>query len=109
MIDLLTEDVLSLAQAADQSVLPRRRGGKRPHASTLYRWATVGCRGVKLETIRFGGTLCTSLEALQRFTAALTAADTVARSTGQRNVPQATCRCTPQDVVSERRREREDD
>jgi hypothetical protein len=38
----------------------------------LYRWAKRGLRGVKLETIRVGGTLCTSLEALQRFCERLT-------------------------------------
>ena len=30
-------------------------------------WARNGIRGVRIETIRVGGTLCTSLEALQRF------------------------------------------
>jgi hypothetical protein len=64
-IDLKTETVLSLRDAAD--FLPRRRRGKRPHFSTLYRWALKGFRGVRLETIRIGGTLCTSKEALQRF------------------------------------------
>ena len=64
-IDLRTETVLSLTDAAD--FLPRRRRGKRPHFSTLYRWALKGFRGVRLETIRIGGTLCTSKEALQRF------------------------------------------
>lgn len=65
MIDINTESVLSLADAAKR--LPQRRGGKRPHVATLYRWASAGVRGVKLETLQVGGTLCTSLEALQRF------------------------------------------
>ena len=65
MIDLSNETVLSFSDAAKR--LPRRRAGKRPHVATLYRWATRGCQGVKLETIRVGGTLCTSAEALQRF------------------------------------------
>ena len=67
MIDLARETVASLTEAAKWKRLPRRRQGKRPHVSTLYRWATAGVAGVKLETIRVGGTLCTSLEALQRF------------------------------------------
>ena len=75
MIDLLNETVVSLSEAAKLPVLPRRRRGKRPHVSTFYRWATAGCKGVRLETIRFGGTLCTSLEALQRFAERLTTAD----------------------------------
>ena len=70
MIDLQTETVLSFSDAA--SHLPRRRAGKRPHVATLYRWASRGVRGVKLETIRVGGTLCTSIEALQRFCERLT-------------------------------------
>ena len=69
MIDLTTETVLSLTQAT--KLLPQRRKGKRPHVATLYRWASRGLRGVKLETIQIGGTLCTSVPALQRFFEAL--------------------------------------
>ncbi len=77
-IDLTTEQVLSLRRACD--FLPARRAGKRPNVATLYRWAQRGCRGVRLETIRVGGTLCTSLEALQRFCEALTSTSNVAPS-----------------------------
>lgn len=65
MIDTTAESVVPLSQAADE--LPRRRKGRKTHISTLYRWATVGCRGVVLETIQIGATRCTSREALQRF------------------------------------------
>ena len=65
MIDIQAEEVVSLTDATKH--LPKRRAGKRPHVATLYRWAQQGIRGVKLETIQVGGTLCTSLEALQRF------------------------------------------
>jgi len=61
----IDETVISLADAAKE--LPRRRRGRKPHVSCLYRWSTVGCRGVVLETIQVGGTRCTSREALQRF------------------------------------------
>jgi hypothetical protein len=71
MIDITRETLLTLAQAADE--LPRRRRGKKTHLSTLYRWATAGCRGVRLETLQIGATRCTSREALQRFFEALTA------------------------------------
>ncbi len=70
MIDIHSETVISLADAPRH--LPKRRGGKRPHIATLYRWAQRGCRGMKLETVQVGGTLCTSLEALQRFCDRLT-------------------------------------
>ena len=75
MIDLNAETVISLSQAAKHPALPRRRGGKRPHVSTLYRWSRQGCGGIRLETIRFGATRCTSLEAIQRFANRLTAAE----------------------------------
>lgn len=73
MIDIQNETVLSLTEAARH--LPRRRAGKRPHVATLYRWAQGGVRGVILETIQVGGTLCTSIEALQRFCERLTNPD----------------------------------
>ncbi len=65
MIDFTTETLVSFAEACER--LPRRRAGKRSHPNTLYRWASHGVRGHHLETIQVGGTLCTSLEALQRF------------------------------------------
>lgn len=65
MIDSTCESLLTLAQAAEE--LPRRRRGRKTHISTLYRWATAGCRGVVLETLQCGSTRCTSREALQRF------------------------------------------
>ena len=69
-IDLNTETVLSLTKATKG--LPRRRRGKKPHISTLYRWSTAGCRGVVLETVQIGGTRCTSSQALARFFRKLT-------------------------------------
>lgn len=47
--------------------LPKRRGGRPLHYTTLYRWQADGLRGRKLETIQFGGTLCTSEAAIKRF------------------------------------------
>lgn len=67
MIDSAIETLISLANVPKSPELPRRRGGKRIHVSTLYRWATAGCKGIVLETIQVGGTRCTSREALQRF------------------------------------------
>lgn len=64
-IDVFTERVVTLTEAT--RLLPRRRAGKKPHTSTLYRWATRGLRGVQLETVQVGGSTCTSQESLQRF------------------------------------------
>jgi hypothetical protein len=72
MIDILLEETFSLTEAAKR--LPCRRRGVRPNVATLYRWAQTGCRGVRLETICVGATRCTSMEALQRFFDAITAA-----------------------------------
>jgi hypothetical protein len=72
MIDLHTETVLSLSQAAKR--LPPGRSGKPTHPATLTRWIMTGVRGVKLEAAKLGGRWVTSAEALQRFAEALTAA-----------------------------------
>jgi hypothetical protein len=71
MIDLKTEKPLSLAQAA--KLIPPTRQDKGVHASTLVRWILHGPRGVRLEAARLGGRWITSPEALERFSAALTA------------------------------------
>ncbi len=71
MIDVLSEEMISLADAA--IMLPARRAGKRVHVSCVYRWTTHGCRGVVLESVQVGATRCTSREAVARFVAALTA------------------------------------
>ena len=74
MIDVFAEQLVSLTEAA--GLLPRRRRGRKPAVQTLYRWASHGVRGVRLETIQIGGTRCTSREALQRFFLALHAGGT---------------------------------
>jgi hypothetical protein len=70
MIDPLSENLITLAEAA--RLCPRRRRGRPSHVSSIYRWSTNGCRGVRLETIQVGGTRCTSREALARFFQVLT-------------------------------------
>ena len=69
-IDPNTETIVSLSEVPRGR--PRRRAGKKPHISCIYRWTTSGCRGVILESIQIGGTRCTSKEALRRFFEALT-------------------------------------
>jgi hypothetical protein len=67
MIDIQNERTLSLSQDAKLDILPRRREGKRPNASTLWRWALHGIKGIRLETVMAGGVRVTSAEAIQRF------------------------------------------
>jgi hypothetical protein len=57
--------IFPLREAPDH--VPHRGGSKALHKSTGFRWASSGVRGVRLETIRIGGTLCTSTRALQDF------------------------------------------
>ncbi len=72
MIDILTENVITLSDAT--KLLPKRRRDKQPYPGTLKNWAKFGLKNVFLETIVVGNTTCTSVEALQRFLEALTAA-----------------------------------
>ena len=73
MINFEFEELLTLREAVGK--LPGSRAGKRPHINTIRRWAAKGTRGVVLETLLVGGTRCTSLQALQRFFAQLSAQD----------------------------------
>jgi hypothetical protein len=66
-IDIRTEDLIPLNDVPKLKSMPRGRQGKPIHYSTIYRWALRGTKGVKLETLRVGGRICTSLPALQRF------------------------------------------
>lgn len=72
-INIAEEKVFPLGEVPDH--VPKRRGGKKLNASTAFRWHSNGLRGIKLEVVRVGGTMCTSDEALQRFFDRLTAAD----------------------------------
>ncbi len=58
-------ELLSLAQAA--RILPRLRRGKPIHPTTLWRWSTVGLRGVRLIVVQVGGTKCTTRTLLDEF------------------------------------------
>jgi hypothetical protein len=71
MLDLKAETPLSLAQAA--RLVPPTRLDKPVHVSTIVRWILHGVRGVRLGAVRIGGRWVTSREALERFSAALTA------------------------------------
>ncbi|MGB2985455.1 MAG: DUF1580 domain-containing protein [Phycisphaerae bacterium] len=66
------EHVVTFSEAARS--LPKVNG-RRPHASSIWRWVRKGIRGVKLESRRVGGRFVTSLEALERFSKALAEID----------------------------------
>jgi len=67
MPHLLTERLRPLQEAA-------REIPGRPHISTVLRWCLKGIKGgIKLETILVGGKRFTSVEAIERFVARLSA------------------------------------
>jgi hypothetical protein len=73
-IDIQQEELIRLGDVPKLKNLTRVRGSKPIHVSCIYRWALAGKKGIRLETLKVGGTLCTSVEALQRFFDALTEA-----------------------------------
>lgn len=60
----MAEELIALTDVPKR--LPRRRG-KKVHYSTVYRWATKGSRGKKLESRLIGGVRYTTQAALQDF------------------------------------------
>lgn len=69
MIDCEQETLIPFREAV--KLLPHREG-KPPHISLLYRWSSVGLRGIRLEFVQAGGTRCTSHAAVARFFNSLT-------------------------------------
>jgi len=70
-IDITTERLISLAEAAE--LLPGRDGGS-VHKFTVGLYARRGKFGVRLESVLAGPRRCTSIEAVGRFIAAISAA-----------------------------------
>src|SRR5438309_2188867 len=68
----MLHDLMTLSQACRH--LPKRRRGKKPSTSTLWRWCVHGLNGVRLECVVVGGQRMVSLEMLERFFARLTQA-----------------------------------
>jgi hypothetical protein len=60
------EQVKTFTEAAG---LLERKFGRRPNAATIYRWATKGVKGVRLDTIALGRYRYTTESALERFVA----------------------------------------
>ena len=65
MIDIGNEELTPIRQVPAR--LPPRANGKQVHVTTVSRWINHSVRGVKLESLKVGGTTYTSAEALQRF------------------------------------------
>ncbi len=64
MNNLSSETLIPIHEAPRH--LPKRPNGKRIHISACYRQISRGVRGVRLESIKLGGSIYASTEALQR-------------------------------------------
>lgn len=78
-IDIRVEELLSLTAATKLPCFRNRRNGSRINVATLWRWATTGCKGCRLETVKAGGCRATSIEAIERFFADIAATEAVGR------------------------------
>lgn len=65
MVDVYNERLVAIRDVP--KLLPKRPSGRPVHVSAVYRWVSRGVQGAKLEAVRIGGTLYTSVEAIQRF------------------------------------------
>jgi hypothetical protein len=98
MIDITLEQAIPL-RLVPGGLIPGRHGQKI-HTSTLFRWASVGIKGVVLETVPIGGTRCTSIEALQRFFNRLEQARQPGGLPGSDSVPLSSARTETQRTQS---------
>ena len=67
-------ELIPLSSVPGLRWLPRRRRGAKLSYTCLWRWATKGVAGVVLETVRVGGTPCTTESDLRHFFAEVAAA-----------------------------------
>jgi hypothetical protein len=70
MIDVSQEQLLRISEVA--KLAGRGRGGRPINFSTIWRWILRGCRApdgsiVRLDALKVGGHLCSSVQAFQRF------------------------------------------
>ncbi len=63
----LNENIIPLSKAAKRLPALKPAKGNSINPATVWRWATKGSRGIKLESLMVGGIRCTSVEALERF------------------------------------------
>jgi hypothetical protein len=68
------EEPIPLTQLPSHSWIPKKRGGRKPDVSGIFRWSSRGLRGHRLETIRCGGAMRTTPSAVLRFYARLSGA-----------------------------------
>lgn len=58
-----------------------RLTGEKPHTSTIWRWCSKGCKGIRLESICIGGKRYVTVSAIERFIEARSQPDAPRAST----------------------------
>jgi hypothetical protein len=76
------DELIPLSCVPDLRWIPRRRRGTKLSYTCLWRWATKGVAGVVLQTVRVGGTPCTTESDLRHFFA-----DVAAAKRGEKPIP----------------------
>src|SRR5580698_1192583 len=66
-IEPRSNELIPLSRVPNLRWLPRRRRGAKLSYTCLWRWATKGVSGVVLQTVRVGGTPCTTESDLRQF------------------------------------------
>lgn len=61
------EEPIRLSRLPRQQFMPRGASGKPINVSSIFRWASCGARGVRLETLQTPGGLVTTRGAVLRF------------------------------------------
>ncbi len=72
-MQILTNNEELLALSDLVADLPVGPGGRKTSVRSLFRWASVGVRGTKLEVVEVGGRVYSSHQALRRFLESLVA------------------------------------
>lgn len=101
MINTFKERLLTFSEAA--SACPKVRG-RRPSTVTLWRWATEGRRGIKLESVRIGRHMLTTETALNTFFNAVGSAPAVQRERQSKPLQAASATQREREITSARKR-----
>ncbi len=101
MIDVFTDELLTMTEAAKQC--PKVRG-KRPSTPTMWRWATIGKRGVKLQHVWVGRNILTTKAALNDFFNAVGNAPAREKASVSGRVPKAIATDREREIGNARKR-----
>ncbi|MCL4193868.1 MAG: DUF1580 domain-containing protein [Thermoguttaceae bacterium] len=82
----MTTNALDRLLNEDRLTVPRMAKEADVNPCTVWRWMTVGARGVKLESFCIGGKRYTTRQAFQRFVAAGTGVSATSTDSRKRSI-----------------------